>query len=148
MKTREQERMEKTWRALTSRLGNEPERWKDKNEAKKYLNAVRKTPARIHVSGLGQAIAFLKSHKADDIAADISKITMEMLGTTDSADLLGKIRSSDATILFIATDEAMAVCGWLSRYLAGAGVKSEENEMPIVTSPTATTPPSLPSGGS
>jgi len=148
MKTREQDRMEKTWRALSNRLGNEPERWKDKNEAKKYLNGVRKTPARIHASGLGQAIAFLKSHKADDVATDISKITLEMLGTTDGTDLLGKIRSGDTAYLFLATDEAMAVCGWLSRYLVGAGVKPEENDTPIVTNPAVTAPPSVPAGGS
>ncbi len=58
---------------------------------------------------------------------DISKLTLDRVGEQGS-DLLGNIRSWHMSRLFYATDEAMAVCGWLSRYLSGVGVTVVEIE--------------------
>jgi CRISPR-associated protein Cmr5 len=133
MKTREQERMQLTWERLTDErhFGANVETWAKKEGAKKYLTAIKKTPPRIHSSGLGQALAFLRSRgdtEAQKAEKDISALTLAILGKKERTDLLEFLRNSDASFLFLATEEAMLVCGWLTRYLTGAGVKSEDEE--------------------
>ncbi|HEV2471887.1 MAG TPA: type III-B CRISPR module-associated protein Cmr5 [Chthonomonadales bacterium] len=131
IKTREQMRMQATWDALITKFGDS-DSWsngKNKAQAKSYLTAVKKTPARIHTAGLGQALAFLKSRgnqEAKDACADLSRITLSILGQNEH-DLLASIRKGDSAFLFLATDEAIAVCGWLARFLAGAGVTAEDD---------------------
>jgi CRISPR-associated protein Cmr5 len=125
MTTLEQVRMRKAWEALVATFGAETHEWSGKRAAEQYRNHLKSTPARIHTSGLGQALAFLKS-RGDSAAAnaytDVSRLTRALLGTTPQGDLLNDIRSHDAPYLYAATGEALAVIEWLTRYLEGEGV--------------------------
>lgn len=135
--TREQNRMAQTWQALTTRFGSDPEQWRTKSTAsaaKAYMSALKKTPARIYTSGLGQALAFLKSRdgaEATNALEDLSALTLRLLlprvpGQVPPTDLLAFLRNADTTFYFLATEEALAVCLWLTRYLAGAGIRADE----------------------
>jgi hypothetical protein len=107
-----------------------PSQWKDDPNAKSYLRALKQTPARIHASGLGQAMAFLKSRGKDPAkwaAEDIGRLTLELLGHNGS-DLLAKLEDEDSTFQFLASEEVLAVVGWLSSYLEGEGVKPGEED--------------------
>ena len=134
MITREQARMKDTWGVLTDKhsfpMTTEFKLWNEseKNYARKYLGALRKTPARIHSSGLGQAMAFLRSRGDEvskDLCNDLGKLVHVPFGIQGD-DLIATIRSQNAAFQFAATDEAMQICGWLIRYMAGAGVTAEE----------------------
>lgn len=130
LKTREQKRMEQTWKILTKTFTENTDAWKGDPRAKKYMGHVKRTPARIHTSGLGQALAFLKSRgRAEGILAEehIAGITLAILDRP-GVDLLGALRAEDAAFLFMASEEASEVCGWLARYLAGAGLTPDETE--------------------
>ena len=130
MRTREQERMQAAWECLVERFGSDPSVWAVEDRAKKYLTAMKKTPARIHTCGLGQALAFLRS-RSDDILhkaeGDLSRLTLQLLGEPEG-NLLMKVCQGDTPFFFLATEEAMAICGWLTLYMKGAGVKSEDEE--------------------
>ena len=131
METLEQRCSLLTWEKLTSRFGESTKAWKDHREAEKYLGALKKTPARIHNSGLGQALAFLRSRPepaANLAGQDLSELTLRLLGIDNKDDLLALLRANDSAFLFLATDETMRVIGWLARYLEGAGVKSKQAE--------------------
>ncbi len=124
---REQQRMQKTWECLTGHFTDDTSSWQGDPRAKTYLSAVRKTPARIHSCGLGQALAFLRSRGRDEskwAEADLSRLVLEILARETDPDLLTLLRSTqqDLGFLSLVTEEAMEVCGWLARYLVGAGV--------------------------
>ena len=131
METTEQRRARETWQRLIAGFGAPSEWKKPETGASDYLSALKSTPARIHSCGLGQAIAFLKSRKDDpskkaaSAARNVSELVLSMLGLADS-DLIARIRQSNATFLFLATDEAIRVIGWLSRYLEGEGVTTKQ----------------------
>ncbi|MDH7570942.1 MAG: type III-B CRISPR module-associated protein Cmr5 [Armatimonadota bacterium] len=133
MRTREQRRMELAWKALSSHgwFGSKDEASPNDKSAAEYLVALKKTPARIHACGLGMALAFLHSRSAKpakDAAKDVERAVLEALGCTgEGGDLLNEIRKRDAAFLFLATDEAVALIGWMTRLLEGAGVKSDES---------------------
>lgn len=131
METLEQRCSQLAWEKLTSknRFGDQPGNWQEK-AAPEYLGALKKTPARIHTSGLGQALAFLRSRgekAASWVEEDLSELTLHLLGM-GNGNLLALLRGGDATFLFLATDEVMRVINWLTRYLEGAGVKSKHGE--------------------
>lgn len=132
METLEQRCSLLTWKKLTSRFGDSTEAWKNHRKAEKYLGALKKTPARIHNSGLGQALAFLASRPEDaakDAGQDVSELTLGLLGMEkEKKNLLGLLRGNDSALLFLATDEAMRVIAWLSRYLEGADVKFKQDD--------------------
>ncbi len=136
MKTLEQTRAQITWKKLDERFSDDPNQWRDRSEASVYLGALKKTPGRIHSSGLGQALVFLKSRKeqaAKDAYSDLSEMTMTILtgqlySEEGSSDLLAKIRDNDSTFLFLATEEVTCLIDWLCRYLEGAGVTGKEAE--------------------
>jgi CRISPR/Cas system CMR-associated protein Cmr5 small subunit len=126
VKSQEQKRMQSAWEALTRRFGSDTPKWRDNTHAEDYLRAAQKTPARIHRCGLGQALAFLKSRGERDVsqqvADDISRITLENLHRQDGADLIAILCASDISWMFAATEEAQSVTGWLIDYLRGAAV--------------------------
>lgn len=136
LKTAEQRRAEKTWECL-QQFGADPSQWaaSDK-EPGKYLNALRQTAARIHVSGLGQSLAFLNSRKGAPsklAARDLSRLVLAEMGlqangAAAASTLIGTIRNGDIYTLMRATEEALAVIAWMSRYLQGAGVKPVESD--------------------
>lgn len=118
------------WERLTNRFGNNPSQWQGNENAKKYLSALKKTPARIHSCGLGQAIAFLNSRTevpAVHAGADLSSVTLSLLDSQER-DLISLIRNCRSATFFLATDEATRAIIWLTRYLEGAGVRSLDNE--------------------
>ena len=136
VRTREQERQRLAWNCLVSekRFRDQPHEWKKNDYASIYLRALKQTPARIHASGLGQAIAFLKAHKGEKekkaigwAADDISRLTLELLGE-QGTDLLERLRDDDLSFQFAATDEALAVVGWLSAFLEGEDVKTGQQD--------------------
>jgi len=132
MRTREQQRQIRAWATLNrqDRFGSDPSRWKGDANASVYLRALKQTPARIHASGLGQAIAFLKSRgkqPAKWAAEDIGQLTLQLLGHPGD-DLLGRLQEADVTLQFLATDEALAVTGWLASYLEGEGVETRQED--------------------
>ncbi|MGD9496500.1 MAG: type III-B CRISPR module-associated protein Cmr5 [Armatimonadota bacterium] len=144
MRTREQDRSLACWRALTSRFGEDYAAWREgRQDEAAYLAAVKKTASRIYVSGLGPAIAFLRSRKkpingllADDLAAlALAGMGSPPQGITlpvaegSSLDLIRRIReATDVATVAWATEEALAACTWLMRYLEGAGVSPSEDE--------------------
>src|SRR5438477_252091 len=98
MISREQQRMRITWTILTERFGEEPEGWGKVKGIEKYLSALKKTPARIHTCGLGQALAFLKSRgqeRSQEVQEHVAGATLEILGHPDEKDLIGCLRRSD-----------------------------------------------------
>lgn len=130
METLEQRCSRLAWDKLIARFGTHAETWKGQSKAKEYLGALKKTPARVHNSGLGQALAFLRSRPeqaAVEAEQDLSELTLNLLGI-GSGNLLALLRGNDSGFLFLATDEAMRVIGWLARYLEGAGVKNKNAE--------------------
>ena len=133
MTSLEQQRMKLAWELLSDprRLDQDESAWKNKDNAKKYLTALRRTPSRIHTSGLGQALAFLRSRDADagkHAYADLSKGVRDLLGRPGSGDLLAELRTGDLAFLMRATDETMLLATWMTRYLTGAGVKTLVND--------------------
>jgi len=137
MRTREQERSKACWEALTAsrRFGPDTDKWRDdKQEESKYLAAVKKTSSRIYVSGLGMAIAFLQSREkgingavADDLGGLVLKAMGRQPGGDPSLQLIRAIQNApDVATVAWATEEALAVCTWLMRYLEGAGVEAKE----------------------
>lgn len=135
LKTREQVRMQATWDALHTQFGEE-KAWR--SNAKKYLTAVKKTPSRICTSGLGQALAFLRSRGPKEAGQDIEKLTLQLLGGTASTgtDLLARLRDGDQNFYFVATEEAILICEWFASYLSGAGVKDEDADAAPTAEPT------------
>ena len=153
MQTREQERAQRSWEALTAddRFGEglhiplEPAEGQTESEAskkqrtraKQYLNGLNRTAASIYVAGLGQALAFLwarhkKIEAYGDVGTDLSSLVLKHLagpvheGQPAPEALLGKIRDDDIWTLMMATEEALGLISWLKRYLEGAGVEPED----------------------
>jgi len=125
----EQECSRLAWDKLINNFGENPEHWQDTN-ASEYLGALKKTPARIHTCGLGQALAFLRrgERPAQQAQTDISNLTLLLLGIGTNVTLLDMLRQNDTDFWFLATDETMRVITWLARYLEGEGVKSKHGE--------------------
>lgn len=139
MRTREQERSKACWEALAdpARFSPDAGTWRDDSrEESKYLAALKKTSSRVYVSGLGMAIAFLRSRKQDingHLAHDLGRLTLWAMGRQTGGDpaleLIETIRNSDdvATVAW-ATEEALAACAWLIRYLEGEGVEAKDED--------------------
>jgi len=130
MRTQEQARAARAWATLTARF-QDAAGWPDNPDAVAYLGALKSTPARIHTSGLGQAVAFLRSRQSDEMARaaakDIGTLTLERLGR-EGNDLIEELRRGDIYFFMQATAEATAVVGWLTRYLEGAGVRRMDDQ--------------------
>lgn len=146
MRIREQEQSKACWEVLTSRFGASVG-WAANAECGRYLAATKKTASRIYVSGLGAAIAFLRSRKMTErqvhnsrLADDLAALTLSGMGPAGqtiqlpvadgrSLDLMDCVRqSSDVATVAWATEEALAACTWLMRYLEGAGVTASEED--------------------
>lgn len=131
--TREQYRARETWATLTERFG-EPTAWPTDADAKPYLNALRQSAARIHISGLGQALVFLKTRNKDApkrAAEDLASLVLAVMGVgiqnnAPADTLVNCIRNGDLLTLMRATEESLAMISWLCRYLQGAGVVAED----------------------
>jgi CRISPR/Cas system CMR-associated protein Cmr5 small subunit len=140
MKTREQERSSEVYAVLKNRFGEDSAKWHRDTGAEKYLGTLKKTTARIYISGLGQAIAFVCArHDAQSTERqavnELSDLVLVMMGLpglarsngeTPSGALLRVIREGELETMMRATDEALAAITWLTRYLEGADVKSDD----------------------
>lgn len=132
IRTAEQQRAQRAWKALTDRFGAAPDRWNSNGGAKAYLTALRQTSTRVHVSGIGQALAFLRSRDNDGkmAATDLAGAVLADLGLPPGDDpaleLINRIKDGDLILLMRATEEAMAYVSWLSRYLQGAGIEPDD----------------------
>lgn len=135
MRTREQERSKASWQVLVSRY-REHSGWKDNPECGRYLSATKKIASRIYVSGLGMAIAFLQSRKKDineDVADDLGHLVLKAMGHQGGDDaslqLTRTIQTApDVATVAWATEEALAACTWVMRYLEGAAVEAKEED--------------------
>lgn len=114
--------------------------WRDNPECQRYLSATKKTASRIYVSGLGMAIAFLRSRKTTEkqihnrhLGDDLGRLTLSAMGRQPGGDpalaLIETIRSAEdvATVAW-ATEETLSVCSWLMRYLEGEGVEAKDED--------------------
>lgn len=137
MRIREQEQSLACWGALTSRFGDNSAAWRNgQHDEAAYLAAVKKTASRIYVSGLGPAIAFLRSRSKEingKLADDLGRLVLAALGqnvgNSASGQLIGLLRQApDVATVAWATEEALAACTWLMRYLEGEGVSPSEDE--------------------
>ena len=133
--TIEQKRAEGSWIAVTQRFG--PQLDQHGALAKRYLTAMRQTATRVHVSGLGQSIAFLRSRKDEGgryAAEDLSSLALQALGrplaqnADASLQLIRLIQNEDLIFLVRATEEIMGLIAWSSRYLQGAGIEVGDPE--------------------
>lgn len=137
MRTREQDRSRECWEALVESFGEDSAAWQNGSQGERnYLAALKKTASRIYVSGLGPAIAFLRSRNAEPpkhVAKDIGKLVLGGMGQNEgddsSEELIRVLREApDVATVAWATEEALAACTWLMRYLEGAGVSPSEDE--------------------
>lgn len=139
LRTAEQRRASETWLELTDteRFGADPGQWQANCRAKGYLTALRQTATRIYVSGLGQAIAYLRSRGDEtprQVAHDIAKLVLEQIAPNEHAAgdtalaLIGVLREGDLILLMRATEEALGAVAWLSRYLQGADIEPDDVE--------------------
>lgn len=136
MRIREQEQSKACWDRLISRFHDATTWTVPDKQADKYLGALKKTASRIYVSGLGPAIAFLRSRNQDppkDVATDVSRLVLTAMGQDAGNDpsgrLIGVLREAhDVATVAWATEEALAACTWLMRYLEGEGVSPSEDE--------------------
>lgn len=105
--------------------------------AKQYLNAMRQTATRVHVSGLGQAIAFLRARKDEApkaAANDLAYLTLRAMEQTNvvlnentSLELIHLVQNGDLIKMMRATEEVMGLIAWFTRYLQGAGIEAGDD---------------------
>ena len=131
------------WTALTAedRFGEDTAQWVNSATADGYLKTLKQAPARIYTSGLGQAIAFVRAHNDpaknereraarnafDDLASLVLHFMDRPTNSNDaSAVLIKTIRDGDLATMMWATEEALAIITWLTRYLEGEGVGDED----------------------
>ena len=108
-KSLEQKRAELAWKFVDS----------VRDQLDKLSSHIRKLPAIILTSGLGQAVAFYLSkddHKKviDNVAEAVSEIT-GIEGVTCGRDLLEKIRTSNHETYILLSNEALKYATWLKR---------------------------------
>ena len=116
-KSLEQKRAEIAWGFVNS----------IKDQLDKFSSHIRKLPAIILTSGLGQAVAFYLSkddHKKiiDNVAEALSKIT-GIEGITCGRDLLEKIRKSNHETYILLSNEALKYATWLKRLVEAMEVE-------------------------
>jgi CRISPR-associated protein Cmr5 len=128
--TKEQLRAAHAWTAIST-LTTE-----SRDTQKKLAVAIKNLPVRIHASGLGQAITFLRAKEESNkefrlleaivVHWLMNNYPMKYLVTNDEDDpsrrLIEKIIDGDASTLKRLTDEALAYLPWLSRFAEGAGM--------------------------
>ncbi|MDQ7032441.1 MAG: type III-B CRISPR module-associated protein Cmr5 [Desulfonauticus sp.] len=95
----------------------------------KISSHIKKLPALILTSGLGQAVAFYLSkddHKKiiNNVAETMSKITA-IEGINCGKDLLEKIRTSDHDTYILLSNEALKYATWLKRLAEAMEAKNE-----------------------
>lgn len=121
--TIEQQRANKAWQLVST--------VKDKDYAGKYKSWAKKLPVLILSSGLGPAVAFLKSKNRDeltDIYNHLGKwLKANVSWSNASGELIEQIINSDSIVYKRATAEALAFSKWLSRF-ADALIEKEEQE--------------------
>lgn len=136
-KTLEQKRAEASWGALEGHFGNELQNLNNRGDlAKRYLTSMRQTATRVHVSGLGQSIAFLRSRKDEGgklAANDLARLTLRAMGeqvqgVEPSLALIRMVQSGNLIQMMRATEEVMGLIAWFSRYLQGAGIEAGDTD--------------------
>jgi len=126
--TLEQRRARHAWEAVTS-LRNDQGAYDDK--AKKYAREAKKLPMRIMASGLGQALAFIRSKEDKDDESKLGKLHKDLtdwvlkkrpLKAAKPESLMESILLGDSEFLRRATDETLAYLQWLNRFSEAEGL--------------------------
>jgi len=107
-----------------------------KQEPKKFGGQARKLPIRIVASGLGQALAFLKSKDyAPGLLCEIADWVLDKRIHADSTNekpgddaLLRHVIDGNSDTLRRATDEVLAYLAWLNRFAEAEGLTEAEGE--------------------
>ncbi len=123
-KTLDQQRANHAWQVI------EQLKTRSANEQKEYAGEAKKLPVRIMNSGLGQALAFIRSKARDKKTAlrqlhdDLTDWTLKERGLPgdDPQSLLVSICKGDALFLRRATDEVLAYLEWLNRFAEAEGM--------------------------
>jgi CRISPR-associated protein Cmr5 len=127
-KTIDQRRANHAWATVEKATGLNEE------AKKKFATQVKKLPARVVTSGLGQALAFLKAKGyAPLLLARLGDWVLDKRQNPGSnaappADdaLLQRIIKGDSDFLRRATDEVLAYMLWVGRFSEAAGLSAEE----------------------
>ena len=122
--TLDQQRANHAWRSIEDLKRLRP------NEQKEYAGEAKKLPVRIMNSGLGQALAFIRSKARDKKTAlsrlhdDLTDWTLKERGLPGAVpdSLLVSICKGDALFLRRATDEVLAYLEWLNRFAEAEGM--------------------------
>lgn len=127
-KTIDQRRAEHAWATVNMALEL------DEASKKKFGSQVKKLPARIVTSGLGQALAFLKAkgyaplllRRLGDWVLDKRARPESRNPEPEDKALLDKIVREDSDFLRRATEEVLAYMLWVNRFAEAAGLAKDE----------------------
>lgn len=127
-KTIDQRRANHAWTTVESARGL------DGGEQKKFGIQVKKLPARVVTSGLGQALAFLKAKGyAPLLLSRLGDWVLDKRQNPNSRNpvpaddaLLTRVIQGDSDFMRRATDEVLAYMLWVGRFAEAAGLKGEE----------------------
>jgi len=105
---------------------------KDMPIAKKYKSLVKKSPARIKNSGLGETIAFIfskrkPSNQFDNLYSQISERLQKTGYVKASLEFMEQIVTMDKSLYRSATNETLVYLTWLKRFAEGL-IQGEEDE--------------------
>lgn len=104
-------------------------------EKKTFGREAKKLPTRILTCGLGQALAFLEAKGSDnkglkpshrELLSGLTKFVQPRVGGL-GATLLESIVKGDSLLLRRATDEALSLLQWISRFAEARGWTGEED---------------------
>ena len=130
-KTIDQRRAEHAWVTVKKAKDLQGE------EQKKFVTQVKKLPARIVTSGLGQALAFLKAkghakllleELSDWVLYKHQKPEGNLPSKANDNLLIDRIIKSDSYFLRRATDEVLSYVMWVGRFTEAEGLKGEEDK--------------------
>lgn len=99
---------------------------------KAYKAVASSFPAMIRMNGLGQALAFLRSRKADEYQKVYAHVSQWLCAPgnvlAESGDALGELVKRDAATYRQAEAEAVAFMVWIKRYAEAAHLREPKPE--------------------
>lgn len=104
-----------------------------RGDVKAYKAVASSFPAMIRMNGLGQALAFIRSRKADEyghvyghVSGWLCRSPDGVLANGEDADALDELVKRDATTYRHAETEAMAFMVWIKRYAEAAQLRADQ----------------------